>query len=318
MVAAQYRYQDNEEVTQMAAAHAVVQRKKSDDQVFQLIKDPEGAEGRVYRYKEGDTEHARDDAGHHWVKRTHYSSGKEYWTQQKHKKHSLHGRGTKNTNMGRGFVHGLMNVLSLQGGWNALRPFGYGKTKTVTNEVGYAYYPKRRYAQNMSQAAQQEMGVNYDVSATAYARHFGGHKKISYNWCHLGSFGLSGDDSVENIVVATTHNNTEQMAIEQALYDYKDKGFTVKVKARLARGTDHLAEYIYYQVWWGNFLVYSRTMDARRATEPTYKEIAGIKTSVRRALHKAMSRGAVRRYIQGWTTDFIDSGARYIGNLGNT
>jgi hypothetical protein len=59
-------------------------------------------------------------------------------------------------------------------------------------------------------------------------------------------------------------------------------------------------------------------MDARRATEPTYKEIAGIKTSVRRALHKAMSRGAVRRYIQGWTTDFIDSGARYIGNLGNT
>lgn len=323
MQAYQHKYDQSEEVTQMAVAHAVADQnglyqRRSDDSVIQMIGNPEGAKGRVYRYHEGETEHARDDAGNHWVKRKHYSSKKEYWTEVDHGSQNLHGRGTPKTNKGKGFTHGLMNVLALQGGWNAFRPVGYGGSKVVTNDVGYAYYPKRRYRENMSEVAQDELGVNHNVSASQYARHFGGHRKVKYNWCHLGSFGLTGDDSVENIVVATTHNNTEQMAIEQALYDYKDKGFSVKIKARLARGTDHLAEYIYYEVWYGNFLVYTRTLDARRATEPTFKEISGIKTSVRRALNKAMSRGPVRRYIQGWTTDYLDMGARYIWNMGNT
>ena len=324
MQAYQHKYDQGEEVTQMAVAQAMADQnglyqRRSDDSVIQMIEDPEEAEGRVYRYHDGATEHARDDAGNHWRKQVHHRSGRESWVRIRHRPNSLHGRGSRSSRPARGFVHGLMNVLKLQGGWSVARtPFFYGGSKEVTKDVAHTYHPKRTYHASMTAAGRAEIGGAGNLGATEYARHLGGHSDIRYNWCHLGSFGLAGDDSVANLVAATTHNNTEQMAIEHALYDYRDKGFTVKVKARLTRGTQHLAEYIYYQVWYGNFLVYTRTMDARRVTEPTYKEIEGIKTSVRRALNKALSRGPVRRYIQGWTTDFVDSGIRYVGNLGNT
>lgn len=313
-----YQYDSNNKSTTVAVAQLLNKDRFSEkraetlsaaangNEVIQLQENfPGGTEGRVYRYNDPQSgnEHARDDAGNHWYKNQYGA-----WTRANHQHHSLHGRGTwVSPEFGKNFLHGLSNMAHLQGGWHALRPFGTGGSKSMNLAINHVHHPGRSYSRNMAEAAKIETGTA-DMTATDYAIHHGADARVNYNWCHLASFGMSGDDSVNNIVAASTHNNTEQMAIEQALYDYRNKGFTVKVKARIARGTAHLAEYIHYQVWYGNFLAYSRTMDARRVSEPTYEEINDIKVSVRRAIHKALSRGTIRRYMQGFTTDFFDFG----------
>jgi hypothetical protein len=267
---------------------------------------PATARGRLYYYYEGATLHLRDDSRNHWY-RNHHNS----WTSVHPDAQSQHGRGTLYPRHVRSLTHRFKNLVSAQGSIAWVRaPFLTIKRKT--GAVSHTYHPKRAYIANIENAAFLELGAPAGAAnwtATTYARHFGGHSQVNYNWCHLLSFGIAADDAVDNLVAATTHCNSEQMAIEHALYEFKNKGLTISVTAVCARGTRHLGESIHYRIWYGNYFVYSRFLDCRRATEPTFTEMADVRRSVRRAILKAFSRGTLRRYVQGLSIDLIDPGA---------
>jgi hypothetical protein len=94
-------------------------------------------------------------------------------------------------------------------------------------------------------------------------------------------------DDPGNIVAATAYQNTEQLILDCVLYSYRMEGLNVEVQAKLAQGWADLAESIWYCVKLNDITIYSRTMDARRATRPDFKESREMRRSLNIGLQKA-------------------------------
>jgi hypothetical protein len=96
---------------------------------------------------------------------------------------------------------------------------------------------------------------------------------------------MGGADTPANIVAATAYQNTEQLILECVLYGYRMEGLSVEVQAKLARGWAHLAESIRYHVKLNGQTLYTRTMDARRATRPDFTEYASVAREMRKSIN---------------------------------
>lgn len=195
---------------------------------------------------------------------------------------------------------------------------GYGKVylenpdlatiKTEGELDAYPHIGKRVPQQGMETAMEELFGVT--SSATGYVKQITAKitdvnddvadsalplhrdlvfQSMQYNWCHLLGHGLGGKDGNANIVVATTHNNSEQLAIEEVLKEYTNEGISVSVVATLVPTTDHLAYYIDYSVSLGGFEVYTQRLDGARAFAPTDQEKERIQRNLRSQLNQALS-----------------------------
>ena len=189
--------------------------------------------------------------------------------------------------------HGLMNFVLLEGSW-AWRT-GQGRTKEQAIDIKHTATRNRLKTSAMNGATTLETGN--PLTATQYAqwghgaRFTRGHSNIDYEWCHLVAHGLGGKDTPINLVAATKYQNTEQLILENVLYEYRMEGLKVAVEAKLASGTQHLAESIWYRVSLtaNNVVVYERTMDCRRATNPTYDECVAVASEMRCAINSVLS-----------------------------
>jgi len=247
-------------------------------------------------YQRNGTLHIRDSTGHHWAVRIHHRSGAPYTTTIPKQPAKLYGRPSGQTSYSdslRGIAHGLMNLVSQEGAWAWYTGFG-GKKNSPVTRVQHGYRPSRNHTEVMNQATTNELGSK--LSATQYARagHGAvltrGHSAISYEWCHLVSHGLGGPDQEGNIVAATKFQNTEQLILENVLYEYRMEELSIQVQAKLANGTRHLGESIYYKVLLeSGQTAYSRTMDARRATNVTYDEIRSVGQAMRASINAALA-----------------------------
>jgi hypothetical protein len=261
-------------------------------------------------YRRGNTLHIRDTSGHHWTIQAHPKSGAPYSRPFPKASSKYYGRPKGQSGISDALVgisHGLMNMVSQEGAWAWYTGFGDIKTTDV-HEVEHGYVPKRNHTANMNLATLAELGSVHTATEYARAGHGAfftrGHSGIRYEWCHLISHGLRGSDAPENIVAATAFQNTEQLVLENTLYEYRMEGLQVRVQAKLASGTRHLAESIYYKVMLENDAVaYTRTMDARRATNPAYGELAAIAQDMRDAINTAL---AYHYPATGFPPDIID------------
>jgi hypothetical protein len=192
----------------------------------------------------------------------------------------------------RGLGHGVMNFAAQEGSWAWYT--GWGGQKSQNGNVTHGYVPKRTHTAAMIGATHAELGTS--LSATNYARRghgaywTRGHSAIGYEWCHLVAHGMGGPDHPKNLVAATRHQNSEQLIIECVLYGYRMEGFAVQVRAKLAKGTQHLAESIYYQILLNGQSAYTRTMDCRRATQPDFAEFHTVARDLRARLNAALER----------------------------
>ena len=245
-------------------------------------------------YFRGETVHIRDTAGKHWAAQYHPRSGAPYTKKINKSGAKLYGRPSASTSFSDSLTsisHGLMNIVAQEGSWAWYTGFG-GKKTPPERDVSHTYVPARHHRAAMDAATFAELGASF--SATDYARKghgaFGtrGHSSIPYEWCHLISHGLGGLDIEGNIVAATKYQNTEQLILECVLYEYRMEGLSILVQAKLAKGTAHLAESIYYEVRLNGTRAYSRTMDARRATNVTYGEYASVAQGMRQSINAAL------------------------------
>jgi hypothetical protein len=189
--------------------------------------------------------------------------------------------------------HGLMNFVLLQGSWAWLVPYE-NKKQPPMHDLRHGFVGKRIHTKQMKAATLAEVGE--ELSATQYARKGGlltfnkGHSAISYDWCHLVGHGLLGKDIPGNIVAATAFQNSEQLILETVLHDYRMEKLMLNVEAKLAYGWKHLAESIWFRVMLNGDTIYSRTMDARRATKPDFNEYTEVSTDMRRQLNRGLKK----------------------------
>jgi hypothetical protein len=117
-------------------------------------------------------------------------------------------------------------------------------TKTSEITLKNTSVPVRTLTQKMNQIMRSLFGAN--MTATAYAKHVRMDRcdRVDFNWCHLIAHGLGGADEGNNIVAASTHNNSEQLVIENALYAYRNEENTFKIKVTAGlMGTTHALAY---------------------------------------------------------------------------
>ncbi|GEM_PF-1967436 len=189
--------------------------------------------------------------------------------------------------------HGLMNFVLLQGSWAWFVPYE-GKKQPLAHDLKHGFVGKRIHTEKMKAATFAEVGE--ELSATQYARKGGrltlnkGHSAIRYEWCHLVGHGLLGPDTAGNIVAATAYQNSEQLILESVLHDYRMERMMLSVEAKLAYGWKHLAESIWFRVTLNGDTIYSRTMDARRATKPDFNEYTKVSTDMRRQLNRGLKK----------------------------
>jgi hypothetical protein len=115
------------------------------------------------------------------------------------------------------------------------------------------------------------------LTATQYAQQVGMDRcdRVAFNWCHLIAHGLGGADEGYNLVAASTHNNSEQLVIENALYAYRNETnfFNVKVTAGLKGSAPTLAYaglVIRYRIEdTAGTEIYQTLLDCSKDTAPT-------------------------------------------------
>lgn len=154
--------------------------------------------------------------------------------------------------------------------------------KTVSGAIATMSRAKRSYRVQMLLATTVEGHIATD-SATAYAVHFGA-PAIRYEWCHLLGHGGGGSDDPSNIVAASAHCNSEQLAIESVLYRFHSRGVSVRVAADLVQGTQHLARAIHYYVLLNGAQIWHRAIDGYLAAKPTWSEVERVKSSLLEAI----------------------------------
>ena len=140
---------------------------------------------------------------------------------------------------------------------------------------------KRQYAQNM----QVLTGTR---SATQHAANVGAPRIVGgYNWCHLVGHGAGGSDLASNVVAASTHANSEQLALESVFYNFKDSQVSLKYASELFRG--QVASKIHVYVYVKGHEVYRRSIDALRKTTPTWTELQRARHDLTRAITGALN-----------------------------
>jgi hypothetical protein len=297
-------------------------------------------------YFRGECFHVRDTDGHHWTVRNASRGGREHSDGSPidpHHERTLHEptiyhRSERTKRRGgsralsrfaassqdptwtwRGLGHGVMNLVTQEGSWAWYS--GSGGTKQQQGNVGHGYVPRRAHTAAMGLATNAEVGSV--LSATEYARRghgdrwTRGHSAINYEWCHLVSHGMGGPDVAANLVAATCHQNSEQLILECVLYGYRMEGFAVDVRAKLASGTAHLGESIYYQILLNGQRAYARTMDCRRATRPTWNEFRTLAAEVRAGLNAALVRAYPADHLTYEQEEYIEEELETDGDDGS-
>jgi hypothetical protein len=90
---------------------------------------------------------------------------------------------------------------------------------------------KSRRTPNQGMAAAMNLLGCPGNGATAYANWLG-YTDGAYEWCHLIAHAMGGQDSPLNVVAGRNYNNTEQLAIENALSQYRAEDlFELSVQA---------------------------------------------------------------------------------------
>lgn len=147
---------------------------------------------------------------------------------------------------------------------------------------------KRSYVANMRDATQAEGHITTG-NATEYAGHFNA-PAVSYNWCHLVGHGGGGTDNPDNLVAASTHCNSEQLAIESVLYRFRNRGVSVRVEAEIEGGTLYLAKRLTFMVKMNGRAIWIRRINGYRTSFPTYTELTSVKESLVTEITKNLPR----------------------------
>ncbi|WP_321957828.1 hypothetical protein [Paraburkholderia bannensis] len=270
----------------------------------------------IFSYVRNNTIHVRDLHGGHWTVRQGRQTGNTtretsdgspidpsseiqkreaaYWLKDEHKKKKGGGGtyGRFDSHSGspysqlRGGTHGVANVLLQEGSWAWYT--GQGDVKQQSIELKSGYVPERNHTVVMREASDAASATEYALSRSSFFNATSGHANLRYEWCHLIAHGMRGPDTPNNIVAATAFQNTEQLILECVLYGYRTEGLSIDVQAKLAHGWDHLAESIWYRVILDKKTIYSRTMDARRATRPDFKEFGSVAREMRRCINTSL------------------------------
>ena len=160
--------------------------------------------------------------------------------------------------------------------------------KVHAHHVAAPTKKKRTYPQNMLTATTTE-GLCPTNSATVYAAFFGAPVIAGgYNWCHLIGHGAGGSDAANNILAGSTHCNSEQLQIEKIAYQYRSKGVSLSCQAQRHGNSQYLARSITYYVKVNGRTVYTRQMDAFRATKPSFIEVAKVGNDITEAITDAL------------------------------
>jgi len=188
-------------------------------------------------------------------------------------------------------------------------PAGRGAPRKASMRVlkgsGASYFPKRRVgvvkhapptlATGPSKAKRvyrevMETAVAVDgittKDATAYAQHVAPllAGTLRFNWCHLHGHGAGGSDQAANIVVASEHANSEQLAIEKVYYRYVNKGIAFSAAAHIVKDTTYLASKIICGLYLGGKLIYQREIDGFLAQKPSIPELLSVDERITLAL----------------------------------
>lgn len=256
--------------------------------VVQMLKysnsKPAAAKGSVRRFELGGTKYLEDSRRTRW-----YWDDRGYWVKPKGGKVPTYNR-FKIGKMGRGGVRGASFASRMGSGASysdTKRRIGRTHSSPIVL-IGAPSRSRRKYRANMREATGLE-GIIQTDSATVYAAHFNAPVIVGgYNWCHLVGHGGGGSDNADNIVAASTHANSEQLEIERITYRYKQKGIAVRARAILAHGSDFLATKIIVEVFFNNAVIYSREINAYRASKPSYTELAAVEVHLSRAIYDAV------------------------------
>jgi hypothetical protein len=147
---------------------------------------------------------------------------------------------------------------------------------------------KRAYVANMLAATAAEGHITTG-SATEYANHFHA-PAVAYNWCHLIGHGAGGTDDPDNLVAASTHCNSEQLAIESVLYRFRTRGVSVRIEAEIEAGTLYLAKRLTFMVKMNGRAIWIRSINGYRTSFPTFTELTSVKEKLVAEITKNLPR----------------------------
>jgi hypothetical protein len=245
-----------------------------------------GKSGGYWYYKKGGTTFATDRT-HHWY----WKPGSQSWIRTKTSKAPTYNR-FRAGNLGRGGFRAASFKGRLGSGasYGSIKMRGVRIKGAVAVAIGPALVKKRKYVAAMQAATETELPNQGTGSATTYASYWPAAPVIAggYNWCHLVGHGGGGSDDPANLAAASTHNNSEQLAIERIVYQYKKSGVGLVVNATLHGTSEHLARWLTYIVTVNGDEVYRRRMDAWRKDKPTFFELTAIEIAVTNAITDAL------------------------------
>lgn len=244
---------------------------------------PLGAIGKVTYTVENGVHRAIDSRMNQWTLNAFGT-----WTRRARQRVPLYNR-FRATKMGRGGAR-AGSFASRQGsaaGYFTKPKASYGR-KVASGIITVAKRKKRDYSVRMRAATATEGHIE-TARASEYAEHFG-YDAVPYNWCHLIGHGAGGGDHPDNIVCGSTHCNSEQLAIEAVLYQFRNRGVSATVAAELEGGTAHLAKTITYHVEMNHQILWTRRIDAHRTTFPTFQELKAVKTALVEAITEYLQR----------------------------
>lgn len=254
-------------------------------QVIQRSRPP-GARGAVSYYKIDGSERATDGKNH-WYMNRHGT-----WTRIRKTSVPSYNRFQPGTTGRGGARKGSLSVRK-----GSAASYSDVKRRVDPNQVVIVQaqqvvamiHKKRTYAANMLAATTAE-GICATNSATTYAAAFPGAPVIAggYNWCHLIGHGAGGSDDASNILAGSTHCNSEQLQIEKIVYAYRNKGVSLSCQVQRHAHSLYLARSITYHVSVNGRRVYTRVMDAFRATKPTFVEVAKVANDLTEAITGAL------------------------------
>lgn len=127
----------------------------------------------------------------------------------------------------------------------------------------------RRTTQVMNGATKAMFGEA--KTATQYARGCGYAGGAPFEWCHLAAHGYGGPDSLENIVAGTANCNSEQLIIENALWQYRNEElFEVHISSTVLHpvGAPHLGGVIRYRIYAGGQKIFTHYIDCFSHSRP--------------------------------------------------
>jgi hypothetical protein len=265
-----------------------IQRAKKVEEPYGAPPKKTGSVGKFSYYVKEETSFATDGSTHwYWRK------DRQGWNKTKTGKGPTYNRFKMGRSGRGGFRAGsLKGVKGSGANYRESKAFRRRENKRNEGLIVSPNREERKYIQAMKAATETELGVGLGTArATEYAaRWVGGPPVITggYNWCHLIGHGGGGGDDPANLVAASTHNNSEQLAIERIVYQYKNSGVGLRVEAELYGISLHLARHLVYVVMVNGKEVYERRMDAWRPDKPTFKELSTIKSGVTDGITSAL------------------------------